>query len=172
MKQESVIEDYIADEDSILFEILLHPGDAPTCIWGNSEFRSESEVLIAASSRFMIESVESIDISIESESGMKEFTIPLVRLSYCMSWSDFDIDEPPTTIVLESESVIEEEVSISPSTAIASDWINSWIIPISDCKDKQTSETGKDDWMIDIDWSDMQKFSIEDLKWKTIGKYE
>jgi hypothetical protein len=33
MKQESVIENYIAVEDSILFEILLHRGDAAACIW-------------------------------------------------------------------------------------------------------------------------------------------
>jgi hypothetical protein len=33
MKQESVIENYIADEDSILFTILLHHGDAAVWIW-------------------------------------------------------------------------------------------------------------------------------------------
>jgi hypothetical protein len=130
-----VIENFITGEDSILFEIVLHPGDIAACIEDYSRFDYESEVLIAASSGFMIESV---DISMESEGNVKQFTIPLVKLSYQMSWSDFDIDEYPPTILLESECVIKEESLISLSTAMASHLIDSWTILNSECKDKQS----------------------------------
>jgi hypothetical protein len=60
------------------------------------------EVLIAAGSAFVVESVESIEVSKESESqgDVKQLTIPQVQLTYWMSWSDFDIDTPPATILL------------------------------------------------------------------------
>jgi hypothetical protein len=126
MHRECVIDQFITDEDSILFEILLHPGDAAACVWDYSRFSSELEVLIAAASGFMVESVESIDV-------VKQLTIPLVKLSYWMSWYDFDISECPTTIVRESKSLIEKTSSISRSTAITSDRINSSTIQSQKC---------------------------------------
>jgi hypothetical protein len=95
-----VIDDFIEDDDSILFEILLHPGDAAAEMWKDSYFESESDILIAASSGFMVESVEMTDISKEVEGNVTQLTIPLVKLSYYMSWYDFDIDERPPTILL------------------------------------------------------------------------
>jgi hypothetical protein len=92
-----VIEHFITDEDSILFEILLHPGDIAVCIESYSRFDYESEILIAASSGFNVESVESINIVREANHELK---IPVVKLSYCLSWYDFDIDERPVTILV------------------------------------------------------------------------
>jgi hypothetical protein len=100
LKQESAIADFITDEDSILFEISLHPGDTAARISDHSSFTNESEILIAASSGFMVESVEMIDISKQNEGHVKQLTIPLVKLIYCMSWYDFDIDERPATILV------------------------------------------------------------------------
>jgi hypothetical protein len=87
-----VIEKFIRGEDSLLFEISLHPGDDAAAIHNFSFYRGESEILIAASSGFMVEEVSSIDIR-----GMK---IAQVRLTYCMSWYDFNIDDPPVPIVI------------------------------------------------------------------------
>jgi hypothetical protein len=46
-----------------------------------------------ASSGFVVNSVESIVVSIESEGDVKQSTILLVKLISWLSWSDFDIDE-------------------------------------------------------------------------------
>jgi hypothetical protein len=74
-------------EDSLLFEISLHPGDVAAEICDYSEHEYESEILIAASSGFRVDGIEWIDIR-----GSK---IAQVRLSYCISWYDFDIDDSP-----------------------------------------------------------------------------
>jgi hypothetical protein len=97
---ESAINNFITDEDSILFEISLHPGDTATRIWDHSRFTNEYEVLIAASSGFMVKSVEMINIPKRKEGQVNQLTIPLVKLIYCMSWYDFDIDERPATILV------------------------------------------------------------------------
>jgi hypothetical protein len=52
-----------------------------------SDDPGESAILIAASSGVTVEELEWIDIS-----GSK---IGQVRLSYCMSWEDIDIDNRP-----------------------------------------------------------------------------
>jgi hypothetical protein len=77
--RDSVIEHFITGNDSILFEILLHPGDAAVCIEDHSEVPSESEVLIAASSGFIVESVELVDVEIETANGVRELKIPQVK---------------------------------------------------------------------------------------------
>jgi hypothetical protein len=81
-----VIEHFIAEDESILFEILLHPGDVA--------------VLVAASSGFIVESVELVNVKIETTNGVKALKIPQVKLSYLISWSDFDIDERPQRILV------------------------------------------------------------------------
>jgi hypothetical protein len=88
------------------------------------------EVLTAASSGFMVESVESIEASKESESegDVKQLTIPQVKLTYWMSWSDFDIDTPPAMILLELRRLVEGRSSIFLSTAIVFHSINFWSI--------------------------------------------
>jgi hypothetical protein len=96
--REYVINQFITGSDSILFEILLHPGNVAVFIENYSDYASESEVLIAALTGFMVESVESVDVERKTENGRTQFTIPLVHLSYSLSWSDFDINEHPRTI--------------------------------------------------------------------------
>jgi hypothetical protein len=98
--RELVISRFIKGEDSLLFEILLHQGDVAVAISDYSDHSYESEILIAASSGFMVEDVELITISWPSESGFREITIPHVRLSYCLSWYDFNIDDPPASILI------------------------------------------------------------------------
>jgi TPR repeat protein len=87
-----VISRFINDEDSLLFEISLHPGDVAVAIQDYSEHPHEAEIVIAASSGFRIDDVEWIDIR-----GCK---IGQVRLSYCFSWYDFNIDDPPVPILV------------------------------------------------------------------------
>jgi hypothetical protein len=90
--RELVISRFIKRADSLLFKIKLHPGDIAARIRDYCVFQEESEILIAASSGFKIKSVDWIDIS-----GMK---IAQVRLSYCISWYDFNIDDPPVPILV------------------------------------------------------------------------
>jgi hypothetical protein len=52
MNRDYVIHDFIVDNDSILFEITLHPGDVAVELGDYSVAPSESEILIAASSGF------------------------------------------------------------------------------------------------------------------------
>jgi hypothetical protein len=96
--QNFVISRFIEGSDSLLFEIKLHPGDIAAEIAEYSVFQEESEILIAASSGFKVKSVDWIDIS-----GMK---IAQVRLSYCMSWYDFNIDDPPVPILVGSDQPV------------------------------------------------------------------
>jgi hypothetical protein len=102
LERESVINNVITSENVIGFEILLHLGHAAVHVSDHSKFTSESEILIAASSVFMVEPIEIIDISIEREreDHVTQLTIPLVKLIYWMSSSEFDIDERPGTILL------------------------------------------------------------------------
>jgi hypothetical protein len=87
-----VIHNFMKGKDSILFEIELHPGDVAICISEYSAIPSESEILIAASTGFKIEGVEYIDVELHNSDCLSVVTIPLVKLSYFLSWSDFDID--------------------------------------------------------------------------------
>jgi hypothetical protein len=64
---------FLTGEDSILFEVTLHPGDVAACIEDCSRFGYESELLIAASSGFTVDSIEFI--SIESISDMEKMTL-------------------------------------------------------------------------------------------------
>jgi hypothetical protein len=95
-----VISTFIHGEDSLLFEISLHPGDAAVAITDCSDHPDESEILIAASSGFTIDDVEWIDIRRESGSGFREFKIAQVRLSYLISWYDLNIDELPAPVLV------------------------------------------------------------------------
>jgi hypothetical protein len=112
-----VIEHFLSDDDSILFEITLHPGSVAVCIEDYSHYQSESEVLIAAETAFKIEGVEYIDLTIEESECQNSVTIPLVKLSSSLSWSDFDINERPETVIVESDTTSarlksEEEIPI------------------------------------------------------------
>jgi hypothetical protein len=106
-----VIAHFIKDEDSILFEIRLHPGAVPASIQAYSAVPSESEYLIAASSGFKVDAVDYVDVDVniggQSSDGLRRLRIPEVKLSYCLSWSDFDINERPVAVLIESEEIEE-----------------------------------------------------------------
>jgi hypothetical protein len=80
-----VISRFIHGQDSLLFEISLHPGDVALAISEYSDHKNESEILIAASSGFMIDEIEWIGIHLNSGSGFRELKIAQVRLSYFIS---------------------------------------------------------------------------------------
>jgi hypothetical protein len=98
--RDHVIDSFITRRDSILFVILLHPGDVAVCIPDSSECPTESEVLIAASSGFIVESVDSVDVQVRTAHGVAQLTIPVVTLSYWLSWSDFGVDDRLRTTVV------------------------------------------------------------------------
>jgi hypothetical protein len=100
-----VINHFIKNEDSILFEIALHPGNVAVSIKQYSAIPSESEILIAASTGFKIEGVEYIELEIQKSDSLSVVMIPLVKLSYFLSWSDFNIDEQPLTVLVEGDAI-------------------------------------------------------------------
>jgi hypothetical protein len=100
INRDLVISRFIKGADSLLFEISLHLGDVCVAIRDSSDHAGESEILIAASSGFIVEDVEWMEIRQRSGSGFRELKIAQVRLSYCISWYDFDIDEPPVPVLV------------------------------------------------------------------------
>jgi hypothetical protein len=98
--RELVIRQLINGEDNLLFEIQLHPGNVAVAMSDYSVSQDESEILIATSSGFIVNEVERIHIHQESECGFRELMIWQVRVSYCKSWYDFNIDHPPPPILI------------------------------------------------------------------------
>jgi hypothetical protein len=101
---ECVMRDFIQSSEGILFEITLCAGAVATAIDRYSAIPIEHEVLIAAMSGFMVESIDYIPYS-HSKHGVTtddsvSSAIPKVKLRYWMSWFDFDIDNPPPTFIL------------------------------------------------------------------------
>jgi hypothetical protein len=97
--------DYVIDhhkycQDWILFEIELHRGDIAVDIAEDSAYPSESEILIAASTGFLVVEAGSLTVPSVASGTSGELEIPIVKLSYCHSWFDFDIDRQPKTILL------------------------------------------------------------------------
>jgi TPR repeat protein len=100
--QDLVKTQFIKNHDSILFEISL-PADAQAvCLNDDSEHSSESEVLIAASTGFLVEDIDDIDIELPNGDNI---TIPLVKLTYCLSWHDFDLDARPSSVIVEIPTI-------------------------------------------------------------------
>jgi hypothetical protein len=96
-----VLNHLIRDEDWILFEIELHPGDVAVEIEGYSEHESGDEVLIAPSTGFKVVSVDDTEISICGEDGSSTLLhFPTVRLSYFLHWYDFDLDQRPSPVLV------------------------------------------------------------------------
>jgi TPR repeat protein len=93
-----VLRRFITPDDSILFEIELHPGDVAARIEQHSEYGSEGEVLIAASTGFQVLSVDFVDVTISSNSSL--VALPIVRLSYALHWYDFDLNQRPPTVIV------------------------------------------------------------------------
>jgi hypothetical protein len=109
INQAYVIKHFMQDEDSILFEIALHSGDVAISIQEYSAVPSESEILIAASTGFRIDEVEYIDCEMEESDDSKIVRIPMVKLSYVRSWSEFNIDEGPPTVLIEGDAICNNE---------------------------------------------------------------
>jgi hypothetical protein len=90
-----VIETFITNEDCVLFEIELHPGDIAVNIQRQSQYEHEHEILIPASTAFKVISVDDVDVLIPAR-GLDPpsvLRIPVVRLSYFLHWCDFDLDD-------------------------------------------------------------------------------
>jgi hypothetical protein len=85
--RELTISQFVGGSDGIIFEITLHPGDVAASIASCSCHPGESEILIAAGSCFMVDSVD--------RHSFEDFTIPLIRLAYFVSWHSFDLDRLP-----------------------------------------------------------------------------
>jgi hypothetical protein len=103
--RDHVIDHFITDEDSLLFEITLHRGDSAVFMQEYSVFPNECEVLIAASSGFLVRSVDEITIKHTvvargSDATEVYLQIPVVRLSYFVHWTDFNIDRCPPVVIV------------------------------------------------------------------------
>jgi hypothetical protein len=116
--RDSVIKGFIKNEDSILFEIALHPGNVAICIADHSVIPSESEILIAASTGFKIDEVEYVDLEMPESEDLNSVRIPVVKMSYFLSWSDFDIDACPPRVLVEGDVMRCEEVEKLMSQSI------------------------------------------------------
>jgi hypothetical protein len=90
-----VISSFVKSAAGVLFEIALPAGAVAVSIAEFSEY-DESEVLIAASTGFLVDSVDLVTVSNADE----EFDIPCVRLSYFVSWRDFDLSHRPPRFLL------------------------------------------------------------------------
>jgi hypothetical protein len=79
--------------------MLSHPSGMAVRIEEDSDFRSEGEVLIAASTGFKVVSVTYADASIQLDRGGSiSLRIHVMRLSYFLHWSDFDLDQHPPPV--------------------------------------------------------------------------
>jgi hypothetical protein len=94
----TAIGSFVRSVRGILFEISLPAGAVAVSIGEFSEYE-ESEIVIAASTGFFVESVEWITVSNSNSNdqcdSMGEFDIPCVHLQYFASWWDFDLDRRP-----------------------------------------------------------------------------
>jgi hypothetical protein len=63
-----------------------------------SRFPSELEVLIPASTVFLVDSVDRICVYGTAEG--QEITIPRVKLTLFMDWYDFDLDRSPRKLII------------------------------------------------------------------------
>jgi hypothetical protein len=88
-----ILNHFITDENSVLFEIELHAGDMAVRIEEYFNFRLEREFLITALIGCKVLSVTYADVSVQLDSGGSiSLRIPVVRLSSFLHWSDFDLD--------------------------------------------------------------------------------
>jgi hypothetical protein len=106
------------NEDSILFEITLHPGNVAVSISDYSVIPAESEILIAASTGFKIEGVEYVDLELSNSDCPGVVRIPVVKLSYVRSWFDFNINEYPPTVLIKGDEMTEDWMSINETIDI------------------------------------------------------
>jgi hypothetical protein len=94
---------YFTAQDGILFEINLHTGDVGVSIRDYSSFESENEVLIAASSGLRVDSVDFISVEGRELNSSLLVPFPIVTLSYFLHWYDFDLEQRPLPVLVESD---------------------------------------------------------------------
>jgi hypothetical protein len=93
-----VISSFVESDSGLLFEISLPAGAVAVSIVPFSDYPGESEILIAASSGFLVDSVDEISV-VNRETGL-EFNIPCVKLTYFLSWYDFEVNlRPPRRLL-------------------------------------------------------------------------
>jgi hypothetical protein len=100
-----VIKRFMKNKDSILSEIAFYPGNIAVSMKPYSVTPFESEILIAASTGFKIDEVEYVDIQIQESDDLNPVMIPVVKMTYFLSWSDFDIDECPPKVLVEGDKM-------------------------------------------------------------------
>jgi hypothetical protein len=104
LNRELVMETFVKSSEGILFESTLHPGAIATNISGYSVHPEESEVLIAAMSGFIVESVDygsdRDEETIEGQHNTLDSRIPKVKLRSWLSWVDFDMEKQPVNVVI------------------------------------------------------------------------
>jgi hypothetical protein len=101
---ECAMRDFVQGSDGILFGITLRTGAVATAIRRYSAIPNQHEILIAAISGFIIDSVDYIRAPQLGQGGTTrcsaDSTIPKVKLRYWLSWIDFDIDDRPTHFIV------------------------------------------------------------------------
>jgi hypothetical protein len=95
---------FVKSSEGILFGITLCAGAVAGALRLYSAYPKEHEVLIAAMSEFMVESIDHILAPQREQSTSRhnfvDSTIPNVKLRYCSPWFDFDIDNRPPTFIV------------------------------------------------------------------------
>jgi hypothetical protein len=99
-----VINEFVRSPQGILFEITLHPGAVATNISSYSAYLAESEVLIAAMSGFVVESVDYGSDQHEDTTAEQHNTVDSrilrVKLGSWLSWIDCDMDKQPVNLII------------------------------------------------------------------------
>jgi hypothetical protein len=96
--RDRVISKFVRSGAGLLFEIALPAGAVAALIAEYSDYPDEAEVMIPASTGFVVDSVEWIIVW--NPETQETFEVGLVRLSYFVSWRDFDIDDGPPVMIL------------------------------------------------------------------------
>jgi hypothetical protein len=101
---ERVMHHFVGSSEGILFEITLCADAVATAIGHYSVHSHEHEVLIAAMSGFIVDSIDYIPAPQSDQrvttTGSDKSTIPKVTLRYWLSWFDSDIDNRPPTVIV------------------------------------------------------------------------
>jgi hypothetical protein len=87
-----VLRHFTTEDEGILFEIELHPGDIGASIRDYSQYQDEHEILIAPRSGFTVRSVEYLDLPRRTPDSVGRVRMPVVKLAYAQHWYDFDLD--------------------------------------------------------------------------------
>jgi hypothetical protein len=99
-----VMDTFVGGSEGILFEITLCAGAVATALDRDSTNPTEYEVLIAAMSGFMVNSIDYIPAPQSRQGRARRDSvnsmIPKVTLCYWLSWFDFDTDNRPPILIV------------------------------------------------------------------------